>query len=232
METHPTIQPDLLIGGTRITEPTVALTAVLIALVCAWAWWQLRRLRPHPTLYVHLMQQFFLFMGLSSLCGGLIGHAFLHAVPFFWKLPGWLLGMVATALLAQAAIADVRPALRGAWPKALTVLNQAGFVVAAGMVCWKMFFPFVEAHAAFCLLGLVLPLQVLGLRRCSGNPERKRLTLWGIGMAALAVMPHVMKFSVSTWFTYFDLGHVLMCVSIWFFWKAAASPDVSATAGV
>lgn len=225
METHPTIQPDLLVSGIRITEPTVALTAVLIALVCAWAWWQLRSYAPHPSPYMRLMRRFFLYMGVSSLCGGLIGHAFLHLVPFSWKLLGWVLGMAATALLAQAAIEDARPALGVRWTKGLTALNWTGFTAATAVVTWRLFFPLVEAHAAFCLVGLVLPLQVFGLSRRSGILERKRLMLWGIGMAALAVVPHVLKYSLNTWFTYFDIGHVLMCVSIWFFWKAAACPD-------
>lgn len=219
------IQPDLWLGGIRITEPTVALTAVLMALVCLWAWLRLRQ-NSAPTPYLIWMQRFFWTMGLSSLLGGLIGHAFLHLVPFSWKMLGWGLGMVAVAAIAQAAIEDARPHLRAGWAAGLTRVNWAVFGVSAAVVSWKLLFPLVEAHAAFCLLGLVLPLQVAGLsKRVVGTARRKQLTLWGIGVAALAVVPHVLKWSLHTWFTYFDLGHVLMCVSMWLFLRAAEAPE-------
>jgi hypothetical protein len=218
------IQPDLWVGGVRLTEPVIALTSFFITAVCAYAWLRLGGISPR-TRYVGLMRAFFLFMGLSTLYGGVFGHAFLHLVPFGMKAPGWLLGMAATAALAQAAIEDARPNLGLSWPRFLTLLNWVGFGAAAVVVVWQLFFPLVEVHAAFCLLLLVLPLQVFGLRQ-NADTRRNVLTLWGIALAALAVVPHLLKFSPSPWFSYFDIGHVLMCTAIWMFMLAAKSLEV------
>jgi len=212
------IQPDLWIAGVRITEPVVALTSFFITAVCAYAWLRLGNI-PERTRYVRLMQAFFLCMGLSSLYGGVFGHAFLHLVPFGMKAPGWLLGMVATAALAQAAVEDACSYLPSGWPRLLTWLNWGGFAAAAVVVVWYLFFPLVEVHAAFCLLLLVLPLQFLGLRQ-NADTRRNVLTLWAIALAALAVVPHLLKFSPSPWFCYFDIGHVLMCAALWAFMRA------------
>ena len=218
------IQPDLWVGGVRLTEPVIALTSFFITAVCAYAWLRLGGISPR-TRYVGLMRVFFLFMGLSTLCGGVFGHAFLHLVPFGMKAPGWLLGMVATAALAQAAIEDARPTLHPGWPKFLALLNWGGFGAAAVVVVWHLFFPLVEVHAAFCLLLLVLPLQVFGLRK-NADTRRNVLTIWAIALAALAVVPHLLKFSPSPWFCYFDIGHVLMCGAIWVFMLAAERLEV------
>lgn len=123
----------------RLTEPVIALTSFFITAVCAYAWLRLGSISPR-TRYVKLMRAFFLFMGLSTLYGGVFGHAFLHLVQFGMKAPGWLLGMVATAALAQAAIEDARPALRLGWPRFLTLLNWGGFGVAAVVVVCRFVF--------------------------------------------------------------------------------------------
>lgn len=211
------IQPDLWIGDVRITEPVVALTSFLLTFVCGYAW--LRLGAAARTTYTWWLRAFFLCMGLSSLYGGVFGHAFLHLVPFGMKAPGWLLGMAATAALAQAAVEDARSYLPSGWSRVLTWLNWGGFAAAAVAVVWYLFFPLVEAHAAFCLLLLVLPLQFLGLRQ-NANSRHNALIIWGIGFSALAVVPHLLKFSLSPWFCYFDLGHVLMCAAFWAFMRA------------
>jgi hypothetical protein len=211
------IQPDLWLGDIRITEPVIALTSFLLTFVCGYAWLRLGAAARTP--YTRWLRTFFLCMGFSSLYGGVFGHAFLHLVPFGMKAPGWLLGMAATAALAQAAVEDVRPHLPAGWPRLLTVLNWGGFAAAAVVVSWHLFFPLVEVHAAFCLLLLVLPLQVFGLRQ-NADTRHNVLTLWGIGCCVLAVVPHVLKFSPSPWFSYFDIGHVLMCAALWAFMRA------------
>lgn len=52
------------------------------------------------------------------------------------------------------------------------------------------------------------------------------LTLWAIGLSAVAVVPHLLKFSPSPWFCYFDIGHVLMCGALWVFMLAAERWEV------
>lgn len=212
------IQPDLWVSGVRITEPVIALTSFLLTFVCAYAW--LRLGATTQSRYRDLLRFFFLFMGLSSLYGGVFGHAFLHLVPFSWKVPGWLLGMAATAALAQAAIEDARTKVGPMIWRWLTILNWGGLGIAATAVSIYLFFPLVEAHAAFCLLLLLVPLQFLGLSRNAPNHWHNSLMLWGVGYSVLAVLPHVFKFSCCRWFSYFDIGHLLMCVAFWAFMRA------------
>ncbi len=58
------------------------------------------------------------------------------------------------------------------------------------------------------LLGLMGPLEGLVYRRRSDPGSR--LLLWSLPLAVVAVIPHIVKWSPSIWFTYFDVGHVVL----------------------
>jgi Flp pilus assembly protein TadB len=47
---------------------------------------------------------------------------------------------------------------------------------------------------------------------CRKRDRGSALILSAIPMATVAVSFHVAHFSPSVWFTYFDVGHVIMCV--------------------
>jgi hypothetical protein len=207
-----TLQPDLYFNGVRFMEPVIAFTSVLVALVCLYAWWRLLRL-PRTTAVQALYRYFFLLMAFSTLIGGLVGHAFLYRFSLVWKLPGWLLGMAAIAALAQAAILHARPLLAPKWYRIFTAVNLAGLAGFIFVIVTTLNFHLVEAHAAFGLVGLVTTFEGYVYRRT--GDAGSRLVLLSVPLAALAVLPHLFKFSLHTWFTYFDIGHLLMCASLW-----------------
>jgi len=217
-QTYNRIQPDLWIAGTRITEPTIAFTSLIITLVCLYAWQRLRRTTADSPAS-RWTRAFFLLMGLSTLVGGLAGHAFLHLVPFYWKAPGWILGMLASAALAQATIEHARTAVPAPWIRFFTVGNWVELVAAVVVVLSLFSFHFVEAHTAFDLLIVVGLLEAYLFRRT--RHRGSAMSLMAIGLAVLAVLPHLFKYSPSPWFTYFDLGHILLCGTMWCFMRAA-----------
>ena len=49
-----------------------------------------------------LFKYYFLSMSLATFLGGVLGHALLHYVPFYLKLPGWITSMLSVALLERA----------------------------------------------------------------------------------------------------------------------------------
>lgn len=210
-------QPDISLYGFRIGEPVITLTALLITIVCGYCWW---RLRQQPsTDAVRLTRLFFLFMGISTLIGGLVGHAFLYMLPFEFKIPGWLLGIVAASALAQASIVRSDDMLSRKMKKVFTGVNIGGFTVLLVLLVSTLWFPIVEIHSAFCLLLIVTSLEFYRWRKL--HDTSSGYILIGISLAVAAVLVHILKWSLGVWFTFFDIGHVLLCGTMLMICKGA-----------
>jgi hypothetical protein len=221
-------QPDVYFWGVRVGEPMIALTSLLVASFCIFAWARLGKILsvahlrkgvPHLIDALRLFRVFFLLMGLSSFLGGLVGHAFLHHFPFIFKMPGWVLGMLAVSALEQASIARAKSFLGAGWARALTWLNVAQLTVALSFVFATLWFPAVEMHSAFGFLFVIAPLE--GMMFFKSRPAVSRFVLGGILMLVGAVTMHILKLSAGVWFCFFDIAHLFMCGAVWLFMLGA-----------
>ncbi len=207
-----TIQPDLYIGSLRLSEPGVALTGLFIGILCFYAWLRLRRLQA-PIAPQKWMTRFFGCMALSATVGPFFGHAFNYWAGFPGKYICWVFSMLSLAALAQAAIEHARPLLSHRNYRALCAANLTALLIGLAVSGVMQSFPWVEGHSAVILLGFMAPLEALVFwqNRDSGS----RLMLASIPLAVLAVVPHVLKWSPAVWFTYYDLGHVVLYACFW-----------------
>ena len=203
------LQPDGWLFGIRIAEPVTSATALMVSAVSWYAWRRLR-IRAPANPVVRLARGFFLLMALATLSGGLIGHAFLYRVTFAWKVPGWILGMSGIVALERAAIVHARPLMAPGWGQVFSVLNVLEFVIVLYLALATLDFRVVEIHAAYGLLVVVGLFEgyVFAKTRDAGS----RLILAAILVATVAAAVQVSRFSPSVWFTFLDVGHVLMCV--------------------
>ena len=76
--------PPIDIFGLTILEPITSLTAVLVSIVCLYAFFQLSKLPRHDRVH-HFFRYYFLSMAVATAVGGIIGHAFLYAFTFAWN---------------------------------------------------------------------------------------------------------------------------------------------------
>lgn len=214
MEIIPThhFQPDIALWGFRIGEPVIALTGLFVTAVCVYAWLRLGRKLVQDDV-LRLSRYFFLFTALSTLIGAFVGHAFLYMLPFTFKLPGWMLGMVAVSALEQASIIKAEPMIGTTGRKLLTWFNIGKLTLAFWFVSSTLWFPCVEIHAGAGFLLTVAPLEAL-LWYKHQSPGSKNMLL-GIFALVGAVLAHISKLSLGPWFCYFDIAHLMMCVAMW-----------------
>ena len=196
----------------------ITLTSVLVASFCLLAWFRLGRCTESGDTS-RLFRLFFLLMGLSTLIGGIVGHAFMHSLPQVCKAPGWGLGMLAVSAFEQVSILRARSFMPAKAIRALTALNIAQLAVALLVVYATLWFPAVEIHSAFGLLLVVAPLETRLFLRNRDVTSRHILT--GILMLVAGVVVHILKISACTWFCFFDIAHLFMCAAVWMFMKAA-----------
>lgn len=208
----PVLQPDITFWGLRIAEPVTSLTALMIAVVCWYAWRRLS-LPGRKSDVTLLIRGFFLLMALATLWGGIVGHAFLYQFGFAWKLPGWALSMMSIAALERAAILHAKPLMPPFWGRFFSIFNFVELGIFLYLAFSTLNFHFVEMHAGYGLLIVVGLFEgfVYRKKRDAGS----RLILLAIPLAAVAAGAHLAKFSFSVWFTFFDIGHLLMCLCAW-----------------
>jgi len=216
-------QPDIIVAGLRLGEPMIGFTALLTAVICFYAWIRLGRVAERDDA-LKLSRIFFLLMGFSTVIGAVVGHFFLYCLPFIFKAPGWGLGMIAVSALEQASIVRARPFIGARWGRVLGWVNILELTLALWFVTATLWFPGVEIHSAFGLLCIVAPLE--GLVFLKTKHPGSRYLLQGILFLVAGVLIHILKISLSVWFCYFDIAHLLMGGAFWFFMLGAEAKRV------
>jgi len=157
--------------------------------------------------------------------GGIIGHAFLYAFTFHWKLPGWIMSMISIMFVERAAIEHTRIWLKPALVKVFGVINILEFITFLTLTITTLDFFFVEFHSGYGLMFVVLSLE--GFLFLKTKNTAGKYMLAGVGFAALAAVFFMTKISPHQWFNYLCVSHVLMAIAATFFYLGTIRIDMS-----
>lgn len=207
------MQPDLYWGSVRLAEPVIALTGLLIAGVSSYAWRRITGGKSWPA-GRRWFGLFFLLMAMGSVLGAFLGHLFYYKAGFPGKYISWIFSILSQAALAQAVLEHARAHHSERWYRRLILVNASLALVAINFSGITKSFHWIEFHSAAVLLGILMPIEAGLWRRY--RTEGSRLLLSALPVAVLAVVPHLLKWSPSVWFTYFDVGHLFVCGALWF----------------
>lgn len=212
------IQPDIFFLGLRIQEPVTSISDLLIAAVCFYAFFVIRKSLKRSRLKIYL-QYYFLLMGISTLWGGLFGHGFQYIVGFYGRLPGWYLSMFSVMLLERASIENSRKVINAKLIKILLLFNIIELLLMITLTSLTLNFFWVQAHSVYGVLGVtfVFHLHVFVKTKNKGS----RMMLWGILILAIAAFIYNYPIVIDKWFNHLDFAHVLMAIGSWIFMKAS-----------
>jgi hypothetical protein len=112
-----------------------------------------------------------------------------------------------------------RPILSNTGYLWLSRLNFTIMLFALSVIYVLQWFPIVEIYMAFGLLGMMGGLETRLLRQ--ENDTASRFFLMGIPFSILAALVHIFRFSLGKWFCFFDIGHLLVCGTLYYFWLGA-----------
>ena len=147
-------QPSIYPFGIRIDEPMATITDVVVSAVCFYAFYKLKR-KNLPGRSQWYFLYYFLLIGIATFLGGVIGHGFLYALSFAWKLPGWIISMISVALIERSAISHARRLIKPAVVRFFLVLNIIELLVIMTITMTTLNFFWVQVHSAYGLLVLV-----------------------------------------------------------------------------
>ena len=210
--------------GITILEPSAVISSLMMTVICIYAFVQLGKLnRTHPLNRTHrmytLVQYFFLFMGLATAIGGVLGHGLLYLTGQPGKIPGWFSSMIAVALFERTAIWHVKPLLQEKTGKILGWLNYVELAIFFVLTFITLNFIVVEIHAFYGLFLMLFIIEIYVYRK-KKDPGSIYVFI-ATGLGAVSAGLHALKFSFGPWFTYNDISHISMGASIWYYYQAA-----------
>lgn len=212
------IQPSIEIYGIRVDEPVTMLTDLVVTAVCIFAFIRLSRIPVKNNVHFYL-KYYFLSMGIATAIGGIVGHGFFYLFSFAWKLPGWLMSMISIALLERAVILYARKLVKPFWGKFFAWLNVIELSTFVVITFITLDFFFVEVHAAYGLLIVTTGFSLTVFIK-TGNIG-SRTFLVAVAFSSLSALVFMNEWGISIWFNHFDISHLLMAVSAWFFYKGS-----------
>jgi hypothetical protein len=213
------LQPSIEILNLRIDEPVTTITDILLAIICFYAFFRIRRLES-PGRGNHYFRLYFLILGLGALTGGILGHAFLYRLAEEWKLLSWTLTLTSVALMVQALLEVSGPLLKKNVARMISWLNVLVFILALFLTLRSIDFDPVKYYSVF---GLVLLSGSISyyIYRKTGN-KGVLVLMGGVGIGFLCFLIFSLEWGISQWFNHRDLSHIILCFSVYFVYRGVA----------
>ncbi|MEO7174462.1 MAG: hypothetical protein ABIV51_01490 [Saprospiraceae bacterium] len=214
MSSDPNVRDTFIdIMGIHILEPMAVLTDLIVSAVCLYCFFKLKNTMKGQAPFIRLYAIFFLVMSITTFLGGWFGHAFLDRISIAWKLPGWLSSMIAIGFAERAAIMHANPYFRPRLGRFISWFNifEIAFFVIITLITLE--FKYVEMHVIYGLLLIVFSFETLVYIK--SRDRGSRLVQYGIGVAVIMGLVHVLKLSPHKWFNYLDLAHVFMAIALY-----------------
>ena len=213
--------PTIYIGGLRVDEPVTTLTDVLFCAVCFFAFFNTRPHDKHKAIYLY--RWFFLLTGISTFVAAIIGHAFLYYFGKDAKIYGWVLGIFSVSFAQFAALYHTRQSINRPFFNLLIIACSLEIVLTCILIFVVWSFVVIELHTAFSLVIIVTILEYIHYKKT--NSQLSLYMMYGVGVAIIAVLCHILKIAFSIWFNHIDLSHLFMALSMYLMYKAIKKFD-------
>ncbi|GGG46973.1 DUF6962 family protein [Bizionia arctica] len=211
-------QPSIELFGLVLYEPVNTLTDVFVSIICFVAYIKLNAL-PQNSEVQKLFKYYFLSMSLATFLGGVLGHALIHYLPFYMKLPGWITSMLSIALLERAVIQYSRKWIDpkiGAFFSKLNIIELLVFLILSLVT---LNFQFVLFHAGYGMAIIVTGFTGFVYYKVKNKGSKQILI--GVLVSSIGAFFFVFKIGLDKWFNHIDISHVFMMMASVLFYKGA-----------
>ncbi len=210
------------IGDLVIMEPIVSLTDIMVSVACFVALYHLKKLKLNGRMYFHFKLHF-LTLGLATLFGGTVGHAFLYAFSDAWKLTGWLISMISINFLERAFIAHTIQHVSEKTRFIIKSANNVELIAFMGTTIYTLKFDFVEIHTGFGLLLVIFPLQLFMFFKTKDKGAKYIFVI--VALAIISAVIFINQIDIHQWFNHISISHVLMFVMVILLYQSAVTLD-------
>lgn len=213
------VQPSIEVLNIRIDEPITTATDLLMAAICFYAFFRIKRGESSGRIKWYF-KYYFLTLGCGALFGGLLGHAFLYRLSPQWKLVSWIFTLVSVALMAHALLELARPLVKPGFTKLVVRLNLLILVVALFFTLWTLAFSPVKYYTIFGMVAIVGSFSYFIFQKTASRGVIRFLFAVGLGLVSAFVFSY--GWGLGPWFNHNDISHVILSCSTLIFYKGAA----------
>lgn len=210
--------PTIYLMGLRIDEPITTFTDIILAALLFYAFWRLHRMEAKTKIH-QFLKYFFLTMGIATLSVGLMGHGFKYMFDKYWKLPGWWISMVSTALIERASIFYSKKLIKPRLGKVFGIVNICELLFFMTLLGIALDFYWVVLHTAYGFLIVVGGFNLYTFLKTKSKAAFNMLL--GVFFTGLCAIVYGAEIVIDDWFNHLDLAHIFMTVAAWFVYKGA-----------
>jgi hypothetical protein len=213
------LNPTIFLGSLEIREPMTTLTDLIFAAVGFWAYYQFSKQVPRSGRSHFFFMNYFLFMGIGMTAAGIFGHGLQAYVGWDAKTIGWTITSVAFLLLQMGVLRMLWGKINNAW---FWIFNTA-FIVQI-VLYWILLampetrlFKTAQLSTTVSLIFWVIPLCLYAFFQ-KINPKSLGIVL-AIVFAGIPALVFNTQFSLSQWFNYHDISHVLSAAYLFLMYR-------------
>jgi hypothetical protein len=208
------------IFGLFIEEPVTSFTDVISGMVGLVAFYRLQRLGLQDKAHI-LFKYYFLFMGLATVSGGVLGHAFQYIVGFNAKAIGWTLSAIGLFCLENSALSYYQRINNG------STLNKLRLLILLQLMTYLIFvinpdtrvFELVQINSVIGMIVISLPLFLYFYKK-RNSVGSKRVVL-GMFATFIPGLVYNNQITLHPYFNYQDISHLLMAGCIYLLYRGA-----------
>ena len=213
------VYTSLEIGGFLIEEPVTSLTDMVTGVVGVISFFRLKKLDFQDEAHLWF-RRYFIFIGIATLCAGILGHATQYIVGFNAKTIGWSLSAIALFCLENSALSYYQKAY------GTDKLNWLRWVMKAQLLAYFIFvinpstrvFELVKINAVISMVLIGLPLFYWYRRKVDTKGSRLVVTAF-----ICSFLPGIIfnsEFSLHTYMNFHDISHLVMAACVYILYRS------------
>lgn len=212
------IQPSIEVLSIRIDEPVTTMTDLIMSAICFYAYFRIRQLESTVRIKKYF-KYYFLTLGIATLAGGLLGHAFLYTLPPAWKLVSWVFTLISVAILSHGLIELSKPLLKPGFSKIVSRINMLILSLALLYTLYTLAFSAVKYYSIFGMLIVVGSLSYVIYQKTEIRGVVK--IMLGVGVGVLSALIFSFEWGLGPWLNHNDISHLILSFSALTLYKGA-----------
>ena len=213
------MQPSVELWNLRIDEPVTTATDLLMAAICFYAYIGIKKNESTQKIKLYF-KYFFLTLGLGTMFGGLLGHAFLYRLTPQWKLLSWIFILISVAIMAHALLELARPLVKPWITRIMVGSNLLLLTLVLVYTISTLAFSGVQYYSIFGMIVIVGSFSFYIFRKTGSRGTA--MFLVAVGVSLLPAFVFSFKWGLSPWFNHNDISHVVLSMSVVVFYKGAS----------
>lgn len=201
------IQPSIEVLSIRIDEPITTMTDLIMAAICFYAYYRIKQQESSGRIKGYF-KYYFLTLGIATMAGGLLGHAFLYSLPPAWKLVSWIFSLISVAILSTGLIELSKPLLKPAYSRMVTRVNFLILSLALLYTLYTLAFSAVTYYSVFGMVMVVGSLSYVIYQKTDNRGVVK--VMIGVGVGIISALIFSFEWGLGPWFNHNDISHVFL----------------------